>query len=172
MPSRAAIDLMVQRSAFDLFAGMGVSVAPTPGTAGPVREAPDDLIGVVTMTIEGQRATLSLCVPPRTLERARTPPGIRGAGACVQELTNQMAGRVRNRLARYQVRVDMGLPSVFARSALWSGVRDAVSGEGLVYVFRTMTEDVRVELSRNFAALELRYNGTVDVAEEGDVLLF
>jgi hypothetical protein len=169
MASRPTIDLLVQRSAYEVFAALGVSVAPTPCGSGERRATADDLVGVIPLTLKGCRASLSLCLSPRTLEGAATGLGRSTTHDCLRELVNQLAGRIKNRLARYQVPLDVGLPTVFTRTALGAASRDL---QNLVYVFRSLTEDVQVELSRQFAALELRYGGTLDIAEEGDVILF
>lgn len=170
MASRNIVDLLVQRSAYEVFAGLGVSIAPTPyGFAGR-RGSPDDLVGVVQLTLNGARASLSLCVAPKTVEGASVSLGRSSPQDCVRELANQLAGRVKNRLARYQVPLDVGLPTVLSRSAHTPGSSDFT--RNLVYVFRTLNEDVQVELSNHFAKLDLVYTGTVDIAEEGDVILF
>jgi hypothetical protein len=169
MASRTTFDLLVQRSAYEVFAALGVSVAPTPYGSGKRRVMADDLIGVVQLTLNGARASLSLCVSPRTLEAPSAAIGRSSVQDCLREVVNQLSGRIKNRLARYQVGMDMGLPTVFTRSAHSPGSSDF---KNLVYVFRTLTEDVQVELSKHFSSIELRYGGAVDIAEEGDVILF
>jgi CheY-specific phosphatase CheX len=169
MASRTTFDLLVQRSAYEVFAALGVSIAPTPYGSGERRATADDLIGVVQLTLNGARASLSLCVSARTLEGPSAALGRHNIQDCLREVVNQLAGRIKNRLARYQVGMDVGLPTVFTRSAHSSGGRDF---KNLAYVFRTLTEDVQVELSKHFSSLELRYGGTIDIAEEGDVILF
>lgn len=175
LPSHAVIDLMVQRSAVDLFASLGVSIAPTSaalaarGPSPKERSAAEDLIVTVQVTVNGKRGSLTLAVPPKALERAKGQMGRSGLTDSVRELGNQLAGRIKNRLARYRVPVEMGLPSVFTRSTYRQPVGEA---PGLVYLFHTLTEDIQIDLSSHFAELDLRYDGSVDIAEEGDLLLF
>jgi hypothetical protein len=169
MSSRSTVDLLVQRSAFEVFAALGVSVAPTPYGVTGRRAGADDLIGVMQLTLNGGRASLSLCVSPKTLEGAAAALGRSTTQDCLRELVNQLAGRIKNRLARYQVSMDFGLPTVFTRSAHSPGSSDF---KNLTYVFRTLNEDVQVELSKQFTSLELKYGGALDIAEEGDVILF
>ena len=136
MASRPIIDLLVQRSAYEVFAALGVSVAPAPYGSGERRATPDDLVGVIQLTLKGARASLSLCLSPRTVEGAAASLGRSTTQDCLRELVNQLAGRLKNRLARYQVRMDVGLPTVFTRSALGLASRDL---QNLVYVFRSLT---------------------------------
>jgi hypothetical protein len=164
------IDLMIQRSAVELFASLGVAIAPTPATVGAGRFQADDLVGIVQLSLNGLRGSLSICVSPATAARAKGHVTSGSMRDWLRELANQLAGRIKNRLARYQASVEVSLPSVLVRSAL-DRAQDQ-NGPNIVYVFRTVKDDVQVVLSGDIGNTDLRFSGTANIAEEGDIILF
>src|SRR5690349_12994113 len=171
-PARAIIGLIIQRSTIELFNAYGVAVAPADDAGARSSRPPRDrLIGSVQLTSETRRGILSLSCSDVTLGRMK--PGIDGVFGLqdwMREVTNQLAGRIKNRFGRYRVMVQVGLPSasvVGFGDAPVDGQRDT-----LVFLFRTLTDDVKVTLGGGFDGANFDLKGGPSPAEEGDIILF
>lgn len=168
---RRILDLVVQSSGVELLQAYGISAAPMPPTALKSCPLPDPALGsVVSFAGPGMQGVLVLCMPiealRRTIEADATPHQDRD---WIRELCNQLMGRIKNRLIRYQVTLRPGVPSVLDPEALR---RMAGSQTDLAYVFRTLTGSVVVWLNGDFDRTKLVFTGSVDVPGEGDVVLF
>jgi len=170
MSSRRMMDLVVQRSAVELFASIGVAIAPMPAIVTAPRFGPEDLVGIVQISVNGGKGSLAVGASPATLSKAKGYSPTSGTQDWVRELANQLAGRIKNRLARYQVRVEVSLPSAFGRSAFERGLE--LKGATTVYLFRTIKDDIQVVLSGDVGNIDLRFSGADGVAEEGELILF
>jgi hypothetical protein len=164
------MDLVVQRSAVELFASIGVAIAPMPAIVTAPRFGAEDLVGIVQLSVNGAKGSLAVGASPATLARAKGYSPTSSMQDWLRELANQLAGRIKNRLARYQVTVEVSLPSAFARSAFERGFE--LKGATTVYVFRTIKDDVQVVLSGDVGSIDLRFSGADGVAEEGELILF
>ena len=87
----------------------------------------------------------------------------------LRELTNQLAGRIKNRFGRYRVPIHVGLPS--ATKGVGEPKHDNQQS-ALVYLFRTLKDDVYVMLSGGFESATFDLQGGPNPAEEGDIILF
>ena len=161
---------MVQRSAVELFASIGIAIAPTPAFVATPRFGPDDLVGIVQLSLNGVKGSLALATSPATMAKAKGPTVAASIQDWLRELANQLGGRLKNRLARYQVAVEVSLPTAFARNALERSVD--FKGITTVYVFRTIKDDVQVVLSGNLGNADLRFSGGDGIVEEGELILF
>jgi hypothetical protein len=164
------IDLMIQRSAVELFASIGLAIAPTPAIVGSPRLGSDDVVGLVQLSVNGTRGTLAVSASAATLAKAKGQPVTTPIQDWVRELANQLGGRIKNRLARFQVSIEVSLPSALARSALDRGFE--FKGPTTVYIFRTIKDDIQVVLSGDLGSADLRFTGAEGIAEEGDLILF
>jgi hypothetical protein len=164
------MDLVVQRSAVELFASIGVAIAPMPAIVTAPRFGAEDLVGIVQLSVNGAKGSLALAASPTTLAKAKGYTTTSSIQDWLRELANQLAGRIKNRLARYQVTVEVSLPSALARSAFDRGFE--LRGNTTVYVFRTIRDDVQVVLSGDVGNTDLRFSGIEGVAEEGELILF
>src|SRR5258705_2070077 len=75
-------------------------------------------------------------------------PGVHGPFGLqdwMREVTNQLAGRIKNRFSRYRLVVQVGLPS--ATTVGFGEAAPEAQRDALVYVFRTLKDDVLVTLS-------------------------
>jgi hypothetical protein len=165
--SRAFMDLILQRSTIELFESYGVAVAPT--NSSEADRKPPDLIGSVQLSGSAIRGVLTLAASSatvtRTLQRTSEAQGLQD---WVRELTNQLAGRIRNRFARYQLAIQVSLPTTKdPRSEPPKGKHTE-----LVYVFRTLKDDVVVKLSGDIDEASLVFSSNAAVAEEGEIILF
>jgi hypothetical protein len=169
---RAVIGLIVQRSTIELFDAYGVAVAPIIEASPRVPSASrDQLLGTVQLSTEGLRGLLKLSCAGATLARMKPSADLpHGLQDWMRELTNQLAGRIKNRFSRYRVQVQVGLPS--ATPAVTNEVSREPTRDTLVYVFRTLRDDVVVSLSGGFDNANFDLQGGLNPAEEGDIILF
>jgi hypothetical protein len=169
--ARRVIDLIVQTSGVELFRAYGIAAAPMPPVTLDSCELVDDTrASMIKFTGPAFRGVLALCVPEATLQRTtRERMSVERQRDWIQELCNQLLGRIKNRLVRYQVALQSGVPSVLTASALRRIPRQSTD---LAYVFRTMTGSIVVWLTGDFDRTSLVFTAAVDVVGEGDVLLF
>ena len=166
--SRAFMDLIIQRSTIELFESYGVAVAPADSSDVP--QKPADFVGSVQLSGTAIRGVLNLAASRDTLTRTLPRTGqTLVLQDWVRELTNQLAGRIRNRFARYQLSIQVSLPT--SNHPASQPPKSAKQTE-LVYVFRTLKDDVIVKLSGDFDEGSLVFSSNPAVAEEGDVILF
>lgn len=170
---RGAIDSIVQSSLVDLFAAYGMAVAPSPRGSAERPPSFPDISAAVAFTrrapaLASGRLTLSL--PDAVLELTK-----RGnAGALridwARELASQLLGRIKNRLLQFSVRLEAGNSNAIdsqrlaARLPLTPGVR--------VYSGRSLRGSIVVTLEGAPDASQLVYLGPVNVASEGQTILF
>lgn len=170
--SQGIVDSIVQGSTVDLFEAYGVAVAPRArikGSAG--RRQTSEYTGVIGYNSKGGRGALLLDIPLPVLSQMKTFPG-----ASVQtmdwlrELTNQLAGRIKNRLLRFQFDLQVGLPTVLERRML---EHRAPPGESATfYGFRTMRGEIQVLLEGTIDESTFAYAGDLVMPSEGDVIIF
>jgi hypothetical protein len=165
------LDLIIQTSGVELFQAYGISAAPMPPATLASVELPDDCLGGhVNFNAPAFRGVLVLCVARETLRRSTDANlGVHNERDWVRELCNQLMGRVKNRLARYQVILRAGVPTVVDAPTLQ---RMAKNQTDLAYVFRTLTGSIVVWISGDFDRTSLVFSSTIEVAGEGDVVLF
>ena len=98
------------------------------------------------------------------------PSSTLGARDLLRELTNQLAGRVKNRLLNFALMLSIGVPSVLSGQAL-ERQRPRRDTE-VVYLFRTLRGEIVVTLDIHIDPGALDYSGTSRVAKEGDFIAF
>jgi len=163
---RSIVDTILQSSTVQMFEAHGVTVAPL--GAVPVGELQRyheavSLIGFEGPTFTG---TLTLSLPPGLIShRAGTV-----ATDWTQELANQLHGRLKNRLALFQVPLRSSLPRTMSGAALERLRRRTLSE--ILYRFRSRHGDVTVTLDAPIHEALLAYCGSAQIAREGDVILF
>src|SRR5882724_4610876 len=170
--SREIIDLILQRSTIELFEAYGVAVAPIAGSKRERQHTipPSHLIGTMHLSAASYHGELLLAVAPATLERTQSGArGSRDMDDWVLELSNQLAGRIKNRLVRYRVSVQVSFTPTAKESA---GDVSLAGLPVLEYVFRTLKDDLYVTLSRGFELARPTMDCEPNVADEGDVILF
>ncbi|HXK19707.1 MAG TPA: hypothetical protein VNG33_17975 [Polyangiaceae bacterium] len=105
----------------------------------------------------------SLFTPP-------VPASALGARDLMRELTNQLAGRVKNRLLNFTLMLNIGVPTVLSGPAL-ERQRPRRDTE-VVYLFRTLRGEIVVTLDLTIDPSALNYSNTNRVAKEGDFIAF
>jgi hypothetical protein len=169
---RALVALIIQRSTIELFAAYGVPIAPVDLSRRVLPARPvDHLAGAVHVAAQGRRGVLTLASSHATLKRVKpTLDDPLSFQDWMREMTNQLAGRIKNKFARYQFSLQVGLPT-----ALKSAVIDQdpdQKGPALLFVFHSLRDDVFVSLTGGFEDAGLTLKGEVPVPSEGDVILF
>lgn len=169
---RKVIDVIVQSSTVVLFHSYNVAVAPAAvGEQKPATSNQPQLTGIVRFRGKGFNGTLELTVLEDTLVRIENAPaGLHGRRDLIRELTNQLMGRVKNKLLQFQITVEVGLPTALTSPAQ-KGTPSRESRE-LSYVFRTRQGPIVVVLNGEFDETALVFSAAELVAGEGDVILF
>lgn len=170
----AAIDALVQGSLVELFQAYDVAVAPKPRSA---REAtpklPDFCVGIGFTREAASRKTgrLTMSLPSEVLAQMKTDAStpVRQAD-WMRELTNQLLGRIKNRLLQFSVRLQAGLPQNLEPKLLLEQMQSSTAMRA--YVGRTLRGEVLVTLEGIPAESELVYIGPSTVAREGDTFFF
>jgi len=169
--TRSSIDILVQNATVQVFQSYGVATAPiarVPNAA--LSCGGSDLAGTIAFSFGGTQGHLLLLVPLPVLELTRKDlTDAARAMDWVRELTNQLMGRIKGRLLRFHVDLQLGVPSA-AKAQYLIGV-GRPSSHPAIYQFRSMRGDVSVALHDMVDESRLVYSG-IDLASEGDILLF
>lgn len=170
---RPLLDALVQSSTVELFQSRGIAVAPLPSSVGnPHQPTYFSLAGVVALSAPKANGSLSLswADPVFSLFTPPMPASTLGARDLLRELTNQLAGRVKNRLLNFALMLTIGVPSVLSGQAL-ERQRPRRDTE-VLYLFRTLRGEIVVTLDLPIDPEALNYSGTSRVAKEGDFIAF
>jgi hypothetical protein len=172
-PFRPLLDALVQSTTVELFQSRGIAVAPISAQQGnPHQTVYFALAGLVSLsgphangslTLSWADGVFSLFSPP-------IPPTSMGARDLLRELTNQLSGRIKNRLLNYTVVLTIGVPTVLSGQAL--GRQRPHRDTEVVYQFRTLRGEVVVTLDLDIDPSTLTYSGAHKVAKEGDFIPF
>jgi Chemotaxis phosphatase CheX len=166
------IDSIVQGSTVDLFEIYGVAVAPrarSKGTAG--LRLSSEFVGTVRFSGKGGRGTLMLDVPSTVIAQMSVAPQLDlQTRDWIRELTNQLSGRIKNRLLRFQYELQLGLPSALERRLFEH--RTQLSESATLYGFRTLRGEVQVIVEGTIDESTFAYSGEIAVPGEGDVIIF
>jgi hypothetical protein len=170
---RATVLLLVQRSTIDLFAAYGVAVAPMAASDAPASKVSDSLkVGTVQVSTATHRGQLALGVSQTMLERTN-PRAALAPLDWLRELTNQLAGRVANRFARYRVPMVTSLPNALASARQPERAAHVASqAPALCVHFHALRDSLEVRLTGGFEHAELSPNPLPGIQDEGDITLF
>ena len=171
---RATLDVILQSAAVDLFHNSGFAVAPLASC--PVERLQRYHEHVAMLSFDGPQLTgvLTLSIPAALLEtRTEGSPVPTGSASVLDwmaELSNQLFGRVMNRLAVFQLKLKPHVPLGLSGPVL-ERLRKRTSTE-VLYRFRTVRGDILVTLDAPLDDVTLAYSGSAQVAHEGEVILF
>jgi len=172
--ARTAIDTILQSSAVELFHAEGVAVAPLRPSAVGTQQRFHECVGVVAFEATNLSGTLCVSVPKAVWLARSAVAGASKDGEALadwsRELANQLIGRVKNRLIKFQVVLRPRLPTSLSGTALEQN-RPRTATE-LLYRFRALRGDVLVVLDAPLERTILAYSGGTDVAREGELVLF
>jgi hypothetical protein len=167
------LDALVQSSAVELFQSRGIAVAPLPSSVGnPHQPTYFGLAGVVTLSSPKAGGSISLSWADPVFSLFTPPVAATSLGArdLLRELTNQLAGRVKNRLLNFNLMLTIGVPTVLSGQAL-ERQRPRRDTE-VVYMFRTLRGEIVITLDLSIDPDALNYSGTNRVAKEGEFIAF
>jgi hypothetical protein len=150
-----------------MFQAHGLTVAPIGSMPVGTQQRFHDNVAMIGFDGPSFAGTLTLSIPSGILA-TRTGPGTDTAWA--EELVNQLHGRVKNRLAVFQVPLKSSLPRTMGGTTLDRLRRRAPSE--MLYRFRAMQGDVLVTLDAPVHEVLLAYSGAAQIAREGEVILF
>jgi hypothetical protein len=169
---RSAFDTIIQSSTVDLFHTCGVAVAPLArGTAIAKALGPERLLGAILFSSASITGTIALSVPQAVFAVSKNDGSRRPRGAdWIREQTNQLLGRMKKRLAQLQVTIQAGLP--FIPSPETVKRLQTSKNPACVYEFRTLRGEIVVLVDATIDYSALVYSGSLDLASEGDIILF
>lgn len=169
---RPLLDALVQSTTVELFQSRGIAVAPMSASVGnPHQMVYFSLAGVVSLTGAQSPGSLSLSFADGVFDLFSSSVTTTSMGSrdLLRELTNQLAGRVKNRLLNFTLVLSVGIPTVLSGQALQQHGRRQTE---VVYVFRSLRGEVVVTLDLAIAPGTLSYAGPHNVAKEGDFIAF
>jgi hypothetical protein len=169
---RQILDILVQSCTVELFHALGVAVAPrAQSRTGSAPREHFDLVGSVafsdpkangTLLLSFEDAVYGLLSPPATSSHAKHD--------ALRELTNQLIGRIKNRLLQFELALRIGLPSATRKQVLSRQLSSATPFAA--YLFRTLRGDIVVTVIGSIDEGSINYTGRVQVAKEGDFIPF
>lgn len=168
---RSTVDIILQSSGVELFHENGMAVAPLAPCAVGALQRYHETVALLNFAGPGFTGALTLSIP-QPLFAARASDSNLQAGIVdwVAELSNQLFGRLMNRLAVFQLRLKPQLPIGMSGPVL-ERLRKRTSSE-LLYRFRTVRGDILVTLDAPLDDVTLAYSGSAEVAHAGDIILF
>ena len=167
-----AIDTIIQSSTVELLQTYGVSVAPRSRTVQDSSTVRHEVIGIISFDAPGIGGRLTLAMPEAvfaSMSRGRTPSTT--LADWTREATNQLMGRIKNRLLQFQVRLRTHIPTVLSGAALERQQLGRGSPQ-IAYNFSALRGDVVVTVDPSVANAMLDYSNASIVVQEGELILF
>lgn len=166
------IDVLVQGATVELFHFYGVAIAPADAVE-PREEARvhGDPTATVDFAAPGFSGMLALSANPSVFRAmSGLPPMLEGSGDWMREVANQLMGKVKSRLARFQISLHAELPQM--RSSADVDRRYRSGKQQFSYPFRTLRGEVLVTLSGDFDEEMLVFSNASPLPLDGKVILF
>ena len=170
---RPLLDALVQSTTVELFQSRSIAVAPISSSVGnPHQPTYFSLAGLVTLSGPKANGSLTLSLADSVFSLFTPPVAATALGArdLLRELTNQLSGRIKNRLLNFKLLLTIGVPSVMSGQAL-ERQRPRRETE-VVYLFRTLRGEVVVTLDLDVDPSSLSYASSSKVAKEGEFIAF
>jgi hypothetical protein len=172
--ARTAIDTILQSSTVELFHSQGVAVAPLKPCPLGTQQRFYEWVGLIHFEAADLSGVLTVSTPMAVwANRAASLGGPADAEALSdwhRELANQLIGRVKNRLLKFQLVLRPRLPSALSGAAL--ELHRKRSAQEVLYRFRALRGDVLVVVDAPLDRAILQYSGELQVAREGELILF
>jgi hypothetical protein len=169
---RQVLDIILQSCTVELFHSLGVALAPVARswTAMAPREH-FTVVGTTTFSDPKANGSLALSMDqgvytlfpnPALTDHARHD--------LLREMTNQLIGRIKNRLLQFQVTLRTGLPTVIRKQMI---DRQFASGTPFAaYVFRTLRGEIVMTVHGLIDESALNYAARIEIPKEGDFIEF
>jgi hypothetical protein len=172
--ARTAIDTILQSSMVELFHSLGIAVAPIRPAPLGAQQRFYEWVGLIHFEATNVSGVLTVSMPMAVWSSRRASAGSVGDSETIadwhRELANQLMGRIKNRLLRFQLELRPRLPSALSGAAL--ELHRKRSGTELLYRFRALRGDVLVVVDAPLERAILAYSGELQVAREGELILF
>jgi CheY-specific phosphatase CheX len=167
-----AIDTIIQSSTVELMHSHSVSVAPR-SRDDALNELGSDweIAGVVDFDGPNIRGGLTVVIPETVyrLMVQRRPQKTTHA-EWMYEITNQVMGRIKNRLIQFQVKLRTSFPVVLSGEALQRHKQQ--TADQVVYCFATLRGEITVSVDASLTRAVLEYSNAPLVLTECDLVLF
>jgi hypothetical protein len=171
--ARTAIDTILQSSTVELFHSQGVAVAPLrPCALGDQRRF-YEWVGLIHFEAKNLSGVLTVSTPMAVWSSREAAAGTADSETIAdwnREMANQLMGRIKNRLLKFQLTINPRLPSALSGAAL--ELHRKRSATEILYRFRALRGDVLVVVDAPLDRAILAYSGGMQVASEGELILF
>lgn len=157
----------------ELFQSRGIAIAPLPSSVGnPHRGTYFTLAGAVSLGSQTVQGSITLSWADLVYSLFTPPVAVTSLGArdLLRELTNQLAGRIKNRLLNFELLLNIGVPTVLSGQALER--QRPRKDTDVIYLFRTLRGEIAVTLDLLLDGETLNYSNTSRVAKEGEFIPF
>ncbi len=164
------LDGIVQAAAVELFRVHRVAVAPGSAFAAVRPVAWPDMASAIKFSSPELTGVLTLCMPSEVLEQLVTLPQSLKARDLIRELSNQLMGRIKNRLLQCKVTLTTSLPTTSHGEVI---DQQSKSGRMRIYPFRALRGELFVVVDGQFVGGKITYSGNAGgSASEGDIIIF
>jgi hypothetical protein len=169
--NRAILKTLIQSATVELFQVYGIAVAPVALMQPMPTKVDQHVGGYGTFTGKSFNGTLGLLVPKEVFTLTKIE-GLRVLNILdwTKELTNQLLGRIKNRLVQYQMPIRADIPSAIDGKSL--ELRVAASNPFIIVHFRSIRGDIIVTMTGTIDYTKLQFSGAIATAAEGDIILF
>jgi hypothetical protein len=172
--ARTAIDTILQSSTVELFHSLGVAVAPLRAAPLGTQQRYYEWVGLIHFEATNVSGVLTVSMPMAVWSSRNASASASGDSETLadwhRELANQLMGRIKNRLLKFQLELRPRLPSSLSGPAL--ELHRKRSGNELLYRFRALRGDVLVVVDAPLERAILAYSGELQPAREGELILF
>jgi hypothetical protein len=171
--ARTAIDTILQSSAVELFHSQGVAVAPLRPVPLGAQQRFYDWVGLIHFEAANLSGVLTVSTPVAiwsSRATAGSPSDSEPQADWHRELANQLMGRIKNRLLKFQLVMRPRLPSALSGAAL--ELHRKRSASDILYRFRALRGDILVVVDAPLERAILAYSGDAQIAREGELILF
>lgn len=165
-----AIDTIIQSSTVELLHSYGLSIAPRGRAENRRHTAQHEAVGIISFDGKGVAGRLTLSIPRPVFvapgaahtENTTLPDWTR-------ELTNQLMGRIKNRLMQFQLKLRTHIPTVLSGAALMLQKNPTTE---IWYAFGALRGEIIVTVDASLAQAVLEYSNASVVVAEGELILF
>jgi hypothetical protein len=168
--NQSILKTLIQGATVELFQCYRIAVAPMLQNQPLPKQVNDYVGGYGTFTGDGLNGTLGLLVP-KTVFSLASVEGIRIFNILdwTKELTNQLFGRIKSRLAHYQMLILGAIPSALDGKSL--EMRVAASSPFMTAHFRSIRGQVIVTVAGTIDYSKFQFSSLTHVPEAGDIVM-
>jgi len=167
-----AMDTIIQSSTVELLQTHGITVAPRARSEATQFKAGHEVVGIIAFDAGDVAGQLTLVVPAPIYRGTAQGRSTQTTHAdWTREATNQLMGRIKNRLLQFQLKLRTHIPTVLSGAALERQNRGR-SYPHIAYVFGALRGEVVVTIDASLAKALLEYSNASILVPEGELILF